>query len=407
MTTKEALRQRLRLPRVGDPWVFPALRRLRHELPPGDVLLFAPSAEEPDVWPLAKALAVQGRLLLPRIEGSTLTVHRVADVDVDVAPGTFGLREPITPAVDGREIASVVVPGLAFDARGGRLGRGKGYYDRLLARLPGARRVAVTFDARVVDDVPMEAHDVRMHAVVTESRTLRVSSGGGVLARVLERADAASAVTVFDLDSTLFSTGVRHVGILREFASTWPDPRIAEIALAATPDDFDWDVDEPLRAAGITEPSVYAALHRHWQRAFFSDAWADADHPVAGAVDYVRVVAARPGRLVYLTGRAASPMGPGTRRLLARWGLPLDDERIQLWMKPSETLADASWKQMAHAQLAGLGHLVATFENEPGHSNAFHRAFPEAVHVLVGNAHSPGAPDPDPALRWAPDFDEP
>lgn len=407
MTTKEALRERLKLPRVGLPRPFPALRRVQHELPPGDVLLFAPSAEEPDVWPLARALASQGRLLLPRIEGPTLTIHRVSDLDRDVAPGSFGLREPSTPADRGQGLASVVVPGLAFDARGGRLGRGKGYYDRLLAQLPRVRRVGVTFDERVVDAVPMAVHDIRMHAVVTESRTLRTRWTGGTLARALGLADDADAVTVLDLDSTLFSTGVRHLGILREFAATWPDRRVAEIADATAPDDFDWDVDEPLKRAGLTDPSVFGALHRHWARAFFSDVWADVDHPVAGAVAFVQAVAARRGRVVYLTGRGESQMGLGTRRLLARWGMPLDGARQQLWMKPSEALADASWKQMAHGRLGELGRVVTTFENEPGHANSFLRAFPGACHVLVGNAHSPGAPSPDPSLRWVPDFDEP
>ena len=407
MTTKAALRERFRLPRVGAARPFPALRRLRRELPPGDVLLFAPSADEPDVWPLAAELAAQGRLLLPRIDGPTLTIHRVANLERDVTAGSFGLREPITPPDSGLGVASVVVPGLAFDAHGGRLGRGKGYYDRLLAQLPRARRVAVTFDGRVIDAVPMEAHDVRMHVVVTDSRTLRTPWTGGMLSRALGRAADVDAVTVFDLDSTLFSTGVRHLGILREFAAAWPDSRVAAIADATTADDFDWDVDEPLRRAGLTDPAIVGALNRHWARAFFSDAWADADHPVAGAVSFVQSVAAQPGRVVYLTGRAESQMGPGTRRLLARWGMPLDDARLQLWMKPSESLADASWKQMAHAQLRDLGTVVATFENEPGHANAFLRAFPGAEHVLVGNAHSHGAPAPDPGLRWVADFDEP
>lgn len=407
MSGKEALRQRFRLPRVGDPVAFPALRRLRHELPPGDVLMFAPSAGEPDVWPLAEALAAEGRLLLPRIEGATLTVHRVSDLRADVAPGTFGLREPTTPVSDAGGLTAVVLPGLVFDARGGRLGRGKGYYDRLLERVPTARRIAVCFDDRVIDEVPMEPHDQRMDVVVTPTRTLRVPKSTGALADVRAGAASPDALTVFDLDSTLFSTGLRHLGILREFAATWPDPAVAAVAQAASPGDFDWEVHEPLTRAGLVDPVLHAALYRHWQRAFFSDTWADADEPVAGAVDFVQQIAAAPGRVVYLTGRAQAPMGAGTRRLLARWGMPLDDGRLQLWLKPSETLADASWKQMAHRRLKALGRVVGTFENEPGHANAFRQAFPDATHVLVGNAHSPNAPAPDPDLRWIPDFDAP
>ncbi len=407
MSDKASLRRQLPLPRAGDPVPFPALRRLRHELPPGDVLFFAPSAGEPDVWPLAATLAAQGRLLLPRVHGPVLTAHRVSDLEGEIEIGRFGLREPTTAQVSLERVAVVVLPGLAFDAAGGRIGRGKGYYDRLLADVPLARRVGVTLDERVVDEIPMEAHDQRMDVIVTPSRTIRVPGTSLALDAVRVSAAAADAVTVFDIDSTLFATGTRHLGILREFAATWPDPRVAAIAHAASPDDFDWEVHEPLTRAGLTDPPLRAALFRHWQEAFFSARWSDVDRPVAGAVEYVQAITALPGRVVYLTGRAADPMGAGTRRLLARWGMPLDDVRTQLWLKPSPTLADATWKQMAHARLAELGRVVATFENEPGHANSFQRAFPGGTHVLVGNAHSSSAPAPDVALRWVPDFDAP
>ncbi|HLK12053.1 MAG TPA: 5-formyltetrahydrofolate cyclo-ligase [Candidatus Binatia bacterium] len=69
-----------------------------------------------------------------------------------------------------------VVPGVAFDARGARLGRGRGWYDRALVRHPRALRVGLAFELQVVEAVPEEAWDVRMDAVATEARLL-VSSG--------------------------------------------------------------------------------------------------------------------------------------------------------------------------------------------------------------------------------------
>lgn len=103
----------------------------------------------------------------PRLE-----MARVRDLERDLAPGRFGVREPDP---DGRRPAradrldAVVVPGVAFDADGGRLGYGRGFYDRFLSRLrPGTLVIGVAFATQVVDAVPREAHDLPVDAVVTE-----------------------------------------------------------------------------------------------------------------------------------------------------------------------------------------------------------------------------------------------
>ena len=69
----------------------------------------------------------------------------------------------------------ILVPGLAFDLRGGRLGRGRGYYDRFLAGATGLR-VGVCFEDQIVADVPLEPHDLRMDFVVTPSSICRCGS---------------------------------------------------------------------------------------------------------------------------------------------------------------------------------------------------------------------------------------
>ena len=66
----------------------------------------------------------------------------------------------------------MLVPGLMFDPWGKRLGRGGGYYDRLLGRLSGATLIGVCFDATLREEVPAEAHDRKVDMVVTESRTI-------------------------------------------------------------------------------------------------------------------------------------------------------------------------------------------------------------------------------------------
>ena len=97
-----------------------------------------------------------------------------------LAPGAFGTREPAGGAVVPVGDAEVVLtPGLAFDRMGARLGRGGGFYDRLLTDAAlTARRVAVCFACQVVERVPVEPHDVEIDAIVTEDGWLELRSSG-------------------------------------------------------------------------------------------------------------------------------------------------------------------------------------------------------------------------------------
>jgi 5-formyltetrahydrofolate cyclo-ligase len=83
-----------------------------------------------------------------------------------------GILEPVKASIAApSDLRVIVVPGLAFDAQGGRLGHGRGHFDRLLAQ-SGALLVGLCFENRLVETVPMEAHDVRMDVVATEKRML-------------------------------------------------------------------------------------------------------------------------------------------------------------------------------------------------------------------------------------------
>lgn len=94
-----------------------------------------------------------------------------------LVPGLLGIMEPAFPDWIA-SVDMVLVPGVAFDAAGGRLGRGGGYYDRILAEIGDkALRVGVAFDFQVVARVPVDRHDVRMDAVVTETKVLQCRTG--------------------------------------------------------------------------------------------------------------------------------------------------------------------------------------------------------------------------------------
>ena len=77
-------------------------------------------------------------------------------------------------AVDPTEIELVLVPGVAFDLHGGRMGRGKGYYDRFFVRCPHALRVAVTSSLQIIEQIPLEPWDEPMHYIISDSQTYEV-----------------------------------------------------------------------------------------------------------------------------------------------------------------------------------------------------------------------------------------
>lgn len=127
------------------------------------VCAFCALPSEPDVldpWPSDKQIA------LPRIEGDELIFRWVSSREGLVA-GQFGIMEPTPDAVSaGCDFDLILVPGLAFDRQGGRLGRGRGYYDRFLSRASGII-AGVCFEDQLIGTVPLDPHDVRMDVVVT------------------------------------------------------------------------------------------------------------------------------------------------------------------------------------------------------------------------------------------------
>lgn len=138
------------------------------------VLLFAPLPSEPDLDLLWQTGVLTGKqAAYPRVEGTTMRLYYASSLD-ELEPTRWGLREP--PPRAAREVmlddmSLALVPGLAFDAAGGRLGRGGGFYDRLLARRDPARTrvIGVGFAFQIsVEPLPRAAHDVRMDAVLTD-----------------------------------------------------------------------------------------------------------------------------------------------------------------------------------------------------------------------------------------------
>lgn len=140
------------------------------------VLGYMPTAEEIDPAPALQVLVDLGvTVAYPRIAGpGALTLHVVRS-DRDLEVGRFGIRQPTmsSPSVDSAEVDLVIVPGLAFDPSGRRIGYGGGYYDRLLLRTPSASCVGYAFENQLLGDLPHAEHDILMDVIVTPERVIR------------------------------------------------------------------------------------------------------------------------------------------------------------------------------------------------------------------------------------------
>ena len=135
------------------------------------VFAYVPMKDEPDIFPLLEEILATGKqLVLPRFDIPTGTYHpvRINHVATDLQPGKYGILEPRVHDLQTEDLHPdlTLVPGLAFDRQGWRLGRGKGYYDRMLAGLGGIR-CGVAFDFQHVESVPHETLDQKMDWIIT------------------------------------------------------------------------------------------------------------------------------------------------------------------------------------------------------------------------------------------------
>lgn len=147
--------------RILDAWLArrPALQTFAVFSPlPGEIDLMELTANHPD-----------RRWAYPRVTGKNLTFHIVKTPATELATGAFGILEPPPdlPEIPVAEIDAFFCPGLAFDASGGRLGRGKGFYDRMLAHArPDALKIGIGFTCQIVADTHAEPHDIHMDEVI-------------------------------------------------------------------------------------------------------------------------------------------------------------------------------------------------------------------------------------------------
>ena len=142
------------------------------------VLFYAPLPHEIDLLPLLDQALAEGKtIVLPRYvpESRDYAACQVENFARDCAPGSFGVREPAArcPLFPLNRLDLALVPGVGFDAAGHRLGRGGGFYDRLLARVAGTR-CGVAFDEQMAEEIPVEPHDMALHGILTPTRWVEI-----------------------------------------------------------------------------------------------------------------------------------------------------------------------------------------------------------------------------------------
>ncbi len=146
------------------------------------VAVYRPMGAEVDTAPIvASALGAAKRVAWPRIAGGAPGLGFAACFPAELVPGPRGTLAPPpgAPEVPPASLDLVLVPGLAFDAAGRRLGRGGGYYDSALAAVAGRTLlVGLAFDCQIAPEIPVDPHDARVDLVATESRLLGPAAPG-------------------------------------------------------------------------------------------------------------------------------------------------------------------------------------------------------------------------------------
>ncbi|MEJ0089660.1 MAG: 5-formyltetrahydrofolate cyclo-ligase [Limisphaerales bacterium] len=152
--------------------------RLKTQIPSAHtILFFAPLPDELDIWPMLElSMALGTTCALPFFdsERGVYGARVLEKLAADIVTGKFGVREPSASCADISldKFDLVLVPGMAFDLNGNRLGRGQGFYDRLLEKVSGIK-CGLAYDFQLLENIPTEPHDAKVDFVFTPSRCVK------------------------------------------------------------------------------------------------------------------------------------------------------------------------------------------------------------------------------------------
>jgi 5-formyltetrahydrofolate cyclo-ligase len=152
--------------------------RLKTQMPGArTILFFAPLPDELDIWPVLElSIALGTTCALPFFdaEEKKYSAREIKKPAADIVIGKFGVREPAASCAEISldKFDLILVPGMAFDLSGNRLGRGRGFYDRLLERASGIK-CGVGYDFQLMEKIPVEPHDAKVNFILTPNRCVK------------------------------------------------------------------------------------------------------------------------------------------------------------------------------------------------------------------------------------------
>ncbi len=137
------------------------------------ILLYYPHKNEINTLPLINIFLKQGKtVLLPKVQNQDIIPVIFKDFS-QLKEGYAGIKEPEGESLPPEEIDVVIVPGVAFDKKGHRLGYGKGYYDRFLSKT-NASKIGLAYDFQIVDNLPAEEHDIPLDFIITPTQIIQI-----------------------------------------------------------------------------------------------------------------------------------------------------------------------------------------------------------------------------------------
>jgi len=135
-------------------------------------LLYYPHKKEVNTIPIIKQLIKQGKtILLPKVEKDQILPIFISNLS-ELKEGFAGIKEPKGKVYPKDKIDIVVVPAVAYDKRGYRIGYGKGYYDRFLSNYKG-KKIGLAYQFQLVEKIPYESHDIPVDIIITPTQTIK------------------------------------------------------------------------------------------------------------------------------------------------------------------------------------------------------------------------------------------
>lgn len=129
------------------------------------VMLYSSLPDEVQTHDFLQKWRNEKKIILPTVVGDDIIPVELSK-ETDFAVGDFNILEPQNEPYEG-SYDLIVVPGVAFDRNGNRIGRGKGYYDRFLCKHLDVKRIGICFDFQLVAEVPTEDNDIKMNEIIS------------------------------------------------------------------------------------------------------------------------------------------------------------------------------------------------------------------------------------------------